>query len=792
MAELLSLVLNHAQRRIAFDRLSTRVSGAYTVGVQADRPLDGWDPRWGSVDANGELLTFVDPITKTLMLKPAPMLSAYRSTTSGIYTRLAKSDFTLANASKWANHTRYGISGDYWLHGVGLTNEGGVSTTSYAQNRGFYVSMLVYDAALDRTRVEVGWNSSPSGAAGVSLRLFSDGDIEIWKDGIRRASGNVGAKDSGSQAASGRDVGFYLIPCRKRELLVLSTLGGGLSFPFEEIGEDAVDPAITAATNFWFYIPGTNRTATLQISPLQYPATAYRAAIPTRFLEAPGAGEVAEVDAYWSGPGTGSQSVDGSFVQEDDATALFVPDGSLRDCRLRVDLTGDGTTTPFVYGGKGGYPPISNLTNDSEEFDFTVYVLRCTLNVPESPSGVSMSIEARSPDEIDPDQASQFLRVGNRPIKASIGSTMILDGVAESAPRWSEGISDEVRRVEIEVRDRWKLLENHRFSDETPLDGMTLKAAFEWVATSAGLDIGELDIEDTGYVLPIIDGAGSRNDWIVKIRVGDTAASWIERLHNDFAATWFLGFVPTTSGIVLRFRSPEDLGDVPVATIYETSDEAIAAGYDTPETYKHVFRSYSERTLEPEANDVWVATVDHRTMLPISAHKADYDSQDPTLAPSLQPENWLGERRKYVWRDDALGTVEAAQAACELLFDRLTPVRVLAEWESEAILTIDGIPAWRGDVVTLEGRGDFRIVTLSIDFQLEYEDGAGVVWTWRNTRYVGELIQDVGSKGCGHSLPGTSLEEMRAAHELRLLSKAAGPEKDAEWALRPAIISIEL
>jgi hypothetical protein len=66
----------------------------------------------------------------------------------------------------------------------------------------------------------------------------------------------------------------------------------------------------------------------------------------------------------------------------------------------------------------------------------------------------------------------------------------------------------------------------------------------------------------------------------------------------------------------------------------------------------------------------------------------------------------------------------------------------MCEWECNLIRKEDGTPAWRGDCVELDGKGVYRIVSFSVRFERDYDDGGDVVWQWYPARYVGEKVSE--------------------------------------------------
>lgn len=751
------ITLDAAQKRTSRERIATLVLGRSKDSERS--VVDGWSET-GSTDT-GQLTTWAEPVSGRLMLRPAPQFAAWQTTGTGIYERLSKASYTLGSASAWREENLSGGASKFLSLIDGNAPDGhrtAVTTTSWAANRGFYVCVYVGSWGNDEvSALECGWNSSASGASGVSLRLYTSGRVEVWKDGQMVGTYSVVGQGGQQKQSAEAFVQLLLIPMPARDLFVGSNQGGAFIHSFTDLDEDDPTQAITGATNFWWKVPAGK--GSVECAPLRYPTTGWRAGAGSVLSRAPAAGDPSQVRVFSVG-GTATAY----FGDATNPAAAFAPDGINRAASLVVTLTGDGSSTPFVSGAEGVFTRIAADTDDTEALPLEDQTLEARLEVPESPSGVTFSSTLIGTEY---DATGLLVSQVNRPLRVELTGIPILDGVTEP-PSWDESTSDEARRVAMEARDRWKLLEQYRFTDPVPLDGLALEAAVRGIVQQTGLT-DEFDVEESGLTLPNCAGR-SGDEWALPIRVGDTAAEWLDRLHETYAANWFMGFVPTETGIVFRFVSPETLGREPQAKFYFTRAQAEADGVAEGDVRLRVLRSWRERRLEPEANDIWVIGMDRATQRPIMAHAADDASQDPTTPPSARPENWLGEVRKYSWRDDSLNTQALVNRCAELLYSRLTPVRVLAEFEAEMILRENGVPVWRGDVLEVEGRGLWRVVSFSTQFVLE----SGDTEPSRPSRYVVEQIQHGTAEGCGGRLFGTTLDEMYQSQRARLIFKAAG------------------
>jgi hypothetical protein len=781
-ADALSFALDHAQYRVHLDRLATLISGQFEPDAELKNPVRGWSDRWGTTDANGDLLTYVEPVKGALMLAPAPFLKAWQTTGTGIYARLGLSDVTLGDATKWKEHVMDGSASKFLKLTDSNAGSGArtiLTNTTWPKNRPFYLGWFVADwGGEKRYRLECGWNNSASSASGVSLRFFADGSVEVWKNAVLVGKGSLGDVQKANKVLA-----IALIPYRRRELLIVTPEGKGFSHTFDDIDENETDPTITGATKFWAYVP--EGMADLELAPIRFPASAYRAGITSIFSEAPGSGETVETTLYRDNPGYGAVTSSAKLVTAADAAVDFLPDGVTRSARVRVDLTSDGEATPFAYGVQAEFPTQRQLTDDSEVKNLDEFTLSYSISFAEDASTTSVELVLNRPDELDP-LGSIPLQV-NRPLEVTYGGRAFLDCFTEPV-QFVEAHGDSNRRVTLRARDRWKSLENYRFQDPTPLDGLTLRQAVLKICKAAGIEEAETDIEDDAFTLPS-SGRGSSGDWSVLIEAGDTAADWLNRLKESYAGNWFLGIAPSPTGPVLRFRSPETMDEEPLLTLYLTEAEALADGVPADQVRNVVLRSFVETSLEPEANDIYVLGMDPRTRRPIAVHYPDTASQDPTTAPSARPDNWLGEIRRYGYLDPYLPTLAAVERCAELLYKRLTPRRYVAEVECEALLDpATLLPAWKGQVVTIFGKGDYRIQTGGFD--APREPTAEIDFVWREGRYVLEKLVDGTAKGCGQRGTSTTVAAMKELQQFRLYQIAQVVQPGAEGLeKRPPIVS---
>jgi len=735
--EPLNITLDHPQTRIKRDRLATLLDGK----------------TWGKSFRQN---AWVDPITGTGMLMPAPLDPQFSQVSSGRFARLRKSDYLLATPSQWVEFDRGRCPGDYYLHALS-TNEAVYTNEAYAVNRGQYISVYNYSVGNETKRIILrcgwfpiaNWPSKPE----LEFAFYSNGEVDVFRNTVFEQTHILRGKDDGKNpwSAQGgetanRTVDIIILPFRRREVLVVTNQGAGFSHVIQGIAEDDDDPIIHSVARFGWQVE--EGKATVQSAPLRFPESGYLTSVHTVFRDPPLSGEVPQfleyADLY---PGT---NIESSLVMRGNPTVPFVPDGERRECRIKVDMTGGGDFTPNLYGVQASFPPILTTTSDEPvEVVTPGFVMAARLDVPASPKDAGMQIDVNRPDELEfgMSDVSLLKDIENRPVLISLGNLPIMDAWGET-PSFVLGQreDDRLSRFILRLRDSWQRMEEYVFSDPTPLDGLNLASAFDFLAKTAGFLDSELDIDSIDFNLPT-GGTTYEGEFVTLIRPGQRASDVWDKLHQTYCPLFFYGVCPTATGPVLKLKDNETMPTAPDVTLYSTVEEAMnnlsgdPSEWDDP-SYRRdfaarVFRSYREESVALETNEIWVQGFDQRERKPILCRVQNRESKDPELPKNMRPKTWLGAPRKYSWTDPSLTTQTALRRAARVLCKRLFPRRYFVEWQSEFLLKDDGIPIWRGDVVELFGKRTVRVISLSGEFRKE-----PIHDTWRSRpfRYLGEVI----------------------------------------------------
>lgn len=702
--------------RLLYDRLAITVTGREVDGARSSN-------------------IWVCPVTGTLMLRPLPLTPEWETTASPPYHRLRLADTNRASDPAFTEYQR-GFTGNYWIHAAGLPDQVNsarrVQTAStYPKNQAWYAACHLYAyGAEQRVAMECVWLQGVN--VGVGVRFWTDGRADIYRgdDWV----GTVNLRENREQTSttpvqSLQNVDFYalLIPYRRRSLLLATSLGCA-EFVFGDLDPDAQDPEITPAGAFYVYVP--TGTITVQLAPVRYRTSGDALSRVVRYRYAPETGRTVSTVTYHDFQGRTGLSVAGSLRTPDNSGA-FIADGAAHEGRVRIQLTGDGDWTPFVYGASSIIEPEFTNTPDAPQslWDSTESL---TLSIGEQPDEVAL----RATCLWNP----AFRLLDNRAVACTWQHPHYQQPVELFRGRLYPpdlliGQGADASRMELTARDLWRVLSDAALFDPTPLDGLELSEAIRQLCHQAGLPDSLLQLTNTGFHLPTTAAQGG-GEWAVYPRVGDTAGEWVFRLWQTYAWDWFLGFKPTPSGWKLVLAEYDDAVRVDV---YLTSLEAQAQAGAA--WYWHIVQDLRHDLVEPEANEVIVTGWDANRRRPIQATFRDYNSMNPSLAPAARPENWVGAPRRYGWVDYTITRLADAEYVRDLLVEKLTQRRYLAEWQSPLLTYVDSnvrLPVWRGDVVGIvDGNVRYKYRVLSIDIEFVSESALGLLVI---ARYRGEKI----------------------------------------------------
>lgn len=710
-------------------------------------PADGL-----TFDLSASPNVYIDPITRTAMLAPLPTLADWATTTSGDYARLQKSAYTLSVSGDWVQTEINRVGGNYFLEG----NSGAQATTtaSYNANQPMYLAAFIPGTG-DMAKVVVlqaGWGTGPDN--GVWFKLYNDGSVIVYKGssavGVYELEGGIptlpGVK-SAPQSVAQKFISLLLLPCRRRSLLVVTNYGTGFEHIFTDLDPFNLSNSITPAAAFWWQCPNTR--AIVQLAPVKFLSSGTLYGRLTILRSAPPTGTVFNDLAGEDGIGPSTAVYSTTYSLVDSAGGAFVPNGVLDQARVKVSLSGNTLGTMGVYTADLYSTPGATATSD-EPFDLTTRLLSLSLSVPEEgPAEIAFS--ARDPERLEDLGLEQADVTGDRPCAVRVGEVDIFRGTVGKPVRdYGRGYADGIGDVLTwEGADREREFADHVFDGPAlPYDGIALTDAFGDLLALMGYGAGDLDISSDSFDLPY-SPAISRGEWQLLPEFGDTCGQWLDELLRKYAGTWARGWMPTLSGYKYRLRDPATFSAGPHLELYQSIEDAKAAGVDPQLLTYRIVENLSIERISPEYNRVVVRGRDPGTNLPIWSQHDDTASQTPETAAASRPANWRGKRlSKPLDRPEAT-TQAAADRIRDIARYRLTEERVIARWDSDLLVrSVDDRPLWKSDVVRLwnpfvagvaNGYVDYRIVAIPrIEMRFEPQ-GAGALQS-RACEYQGERL----------------------------------------------------
>lgn len=737
MPDNLQILVNTAQSRLENERVTMTVAGT-------------------DFDATESSNCWRDPITNTLMMLPVCLDPTFQTTDAGDYARLGLADFGLSDPEFYAKGDTAAGQVRMWApSGMGSP---AISTGSFGVNRGFYLSFQPFNTGIANTdyAFECGWSDGGTGDVGVSIRFYAtDGVAEIWKDATK-----VGVYSFGG-ALVNRYCEFILLPMRRREILVYCiTTGDGFIHVFDDIAEDDATPVITLDESFWFFAP--TGAVDCEIAPLRFKASGYVRSKTYSFGKIPQTGQTLGV--YVNGdPGATVTNArlfadTGSWDATDEAItavnvltvggAAYTPDGTTSQCIIEVEMSADSAHgyTPFLRGVSASYQATFVDTDDSEQYDITPHILSASLSVPDDPGGVELRIEIADPETVESDVPGIFTQE-NIPVKVLIGSVVIIDGTLD-AVKFTDAYNQESRTGSGVIRDRMKSMQEYTMRDRIPLDGLLLSDMVDADAVGGlyeTVGITDYDIENLAYTLPSIPGKDS-SEFSHVIEAGTKPFDELNALVTEIAYGFYWGIKPTATGPKAIFKDPDTWTGTSFK-VYRTVADAITDGVGSDDAIYRTYDNYKYEALPLAGNELRVIGLDPRKNVPIIRYKEDVSSKDATTAPSSRPDNWIGLPRIVGFSSPRLTTADACVKLIDYAFPRITARNFVASVDAMMLFDDDGVPAWRGDELIIDGGVTIRISAFTAEFHTENDD-----LVFRSANYVG---------GASFGLGGDSLTQVR-------------------------------
>jgi hypothetical protein len=235
----------------------------------------------------------------------------------------------------------------------------------------------------------------------------------------------------------------------------------------------------------------------------------------------------------------------------------------------------------------------------------------------------------------------------------------------------------------------------------------------------------------------------SKGQYTLAPDYGDTVASYLDKIKQEYYATWITGWMPTAAGYYYQWLNVNAASTASTMTLYQSISTATTAGVAEELRPQRVIRSLNSYNEEPECTQVTVIGQDPNTGKFIPYTQIDSAAEIAATAPASRPRNWRGRPVCYQYRDPALNTLDAVTAACLMLYTRLTTGRTIIEFDATFLVyNVSNRPVWLGDVIKLMDTdgvgvlGNYRIIAIpQIEFVQENTVGSSTLFNVRRASY---------------------------------------------------------
>jgi len=711
-------------------------------------PLDGT-----KVDLTNSSNIWQDPATLTMMLAPLPVTPAWNTTYSGSYARFQKTDYTLTTAAKW-KQMQIRASGDYYLQSLGVT-ERATLTTAFGVNQAVYLSLYVPGLKdTDKSIIlKCGWGVGSAGS--VEVWFAANGTAQVFKSGVvvgtyERGDSNIAPAVGTQTSKSSRSdfIGIMMIPGRRRELMVTTSDGTNFAHVFEDLDPGIQNNILPAAAFSWLVPTGQ---ATVQLAKCNFETSGYVLGQIKALRYPPPVGATFSPTYAGDNVGFGVYTFTGSVVKAD-GTA-YTPNGVIKDVRLKVALTGAGTGSFGLYSAEGVYDAPIGATYDGT-VDVTQYIQSLSMAVDED-GKATCTIGAIAKPLIDAG-VQQPNVTSDRPVRIALGDgPAVYPGVVT----YKDIFRGTLQPPKIEFLDRdttasWATyvyngVDRSRDFDlawlveSYPYDGILAINAIIDLMLIAGYDANIYYQGDTpDQELPYTTNV-SKGQYTLAPDYGDTVASFLDKIKQEYYATWITGWMPTATGYYYQWLNVNAASTASTMTLYQSISTATTAGVAEELRPQRVIRSLNSYNEEAECTQVTVIGQDPNTGKFIPYTQIDSAAEIAATAPASRPRNWRGRPVCYQYRDPALNSLDAVTAACLMLYTRLTTGRTMIEFDATFLVyNVSNRPVWLGDVIKLMDTdgvgvlGNYRIIAIpQIEFVQENTVGSSTLFNVRRASY---------------------------------------------------------
>jgi len=595
---------------------------------------------WDLAKSSG---VWLDPTTLTLMLAPLPTTAAWRTTYAGNYARFQKTDYTLTTAASW-KQMQIKASGDYYLQSLNVT-ERATLTTAWSANQSAYLSVYVpgLKDSDDSVILKAGWGVGSAGS--VEVWFTASGGAAVYKSGVlvgsyTRNDSNI-APQAGAvylSSVNSQFITIMMIPCRRRELIVVASNGLSFSHVFADLSA-LTSNTITPAAAFSWLVPAGQ--ASVQLAKLQFTTSGYAVSPVKKLRYAPPTGATFASTFAYDQIGTGTASASYSVVK-DDLTA-YTPNGVITSVRAKVSLTSaTGAATYGFYEVDMVYQPAAGSTAN-DPVDITCDVERVSISVDDDGRATCSLTTRRKP--ITDAGVDQPQITSDRPIRIALSDGAVSPTYIDvfrgtlTPPEITYEQGDTTKDWSVFVyagQDRSRDFDLAYIVESYPYDGLLFSSALLDLLEIAGYP--DSSGPYLGGDFPSIDLPYSPNiskgQYALAPDFFDTVGGYLDKLKNDYAANYITGWMPTTSGYIYYWIDPALATTTPAITLYQSIAAATTAGVTEVLRPKRVVRAMSSHYETPEATQVQVVGQDPATGLFITKSLVDSAAETASTAPA--------------------------------------------------------------------------------------------------------------------------------------------------------------
>lgn len=267
---------------------------------------------------------------------------------------------------------------------------------------------------------------------------------------------------------------------------------------------------------------------------------------------------------------------------------------------------------------------------------------------------------------------------------------------------------DKYALLEYEAIDKNNHLNLEYYSEAPNFDNTDLETIFKTniiFGGSGNNDPNKVDL----YVSPTLstfqvsqNRSNSSGQYNFVANLGDNVGGYLEKLRSDLAqnftflskGTWYPSLYGQNTYLQYNQFQLLDLDYVPdqnpFVSLYLNEETALNdGGIPIYESYKRTVKALDKIYEKPEANRIFIVGLDKATGDRLQLLLDDDASQNPILAPSLRPNNWLGDVNPFVMINDKLNTKTDISQAANQFYAKLTPGRELVELETDLLTYFD-------------------------------------------------------------------------------------------------------